>query len=185
MQTPAQIPETLFFDDEPLLMCTTPLAPWLKQRRIELRTEKTSDRCLRRYLGNWELHRAHLYLVSLRPFGGRGVVLGTEGNGTAEFSLHGLFPDSHGPVCALWFCGQLCCPIGQILSYRDAGYGPVYERDMLVDVAHGRVERIVFRNNDVEPLCVTVAPDAWPADDAPRVLPAMPSPRAAEGVPLR
>jgi len=159
MKTTAQIPETLFFDDEPLLMCTTPLEAWLEQQQLLLCSERVSPSCLRRYLGNWEVHRARLYLVGVRPFGGHAFVRRRGGGATSPLSLAGLFPQSDGPVCADWYSGQLRCPLGPILRYRDSGYDSVYERDMLVDIAHGHVERIVFRHNDAEPLRV-LAPHA-------------------------
>jgi hypothetical protein len=163
MKTTAQIPETLFFDDEPLLMCTTPLETWLEQQQLVLCSERASPSCLRRYLGNWELHRARLYLVGVRPIGGHAFVRRRGGYATSPVSLAGLFPQAAGPVCADWYSGQLRCPTGAILRYRDCGYDSVYEQDMLVDIAHGRVERIVFRHNDAEPLRV-LAPHA---DDTP------------------
>ena len=159
MHVPAQISETLLFEGEPLLMCATPLEPWLRQQGLELSNDNASERCLRGYLGLWKLHRAHLYLAGLRPFSRHGV-LPWDGysNEMAERSLSGLFPDARGPVCAAWFSGQLRCPVGRILAYRDGAYGAVHERDMLVDVVAGHVERIVFRHNDVELLPLPAVP---------------------------
>ena len=70
----------------------------------------------------------------------------------SELSIKSLFPQAEGPICAEWYSGQLRCPVGPIIEYRDSGFDSVYERDMLIDIANGHVERIVFRHNDAEPL---------------------------------
>jgi hypothetical protein len=147
----AQIPETLIFDDDALAMCSEPLDRWLNEQQLELCVERASPNCLRGYLGTWEVRRGHLYLSALRAIGGR-CVLRRPGEPTAlELSLEALFPSCDGPVRADWYSGPLRCPQGPLLQRCDAGYGNVYEHDMLVDIERGRVERIVFRHNDIEP----------------------------------
>jgi len=147
----AQIAETLIFDEAALPMCSNPLDAWLSEQHIVLRTDRSSLCCLRGYPGTWQVRRGHLYLVALRAYGGRGVVQRPGLQASSELSLAGLFPEAHGPVCADWYSGRLRCPLGEVLKYRDTGYDSLYEQDMLVDIARGRIERIVFRHNDVEP----------------------------------
>ena len=67
-------------------------------------------------------------------------------------SLDSLFPCHDGPVWAQWFTGRLRCPMGLPLSLDDSIDETIYERDMLVDVEAGRVQRIAFRHNEAEPL---------------------------------
>jgi len=153
MQSTAQIPEPLVFDDEPLPMSTTPLEPWLEQQQLVLCSERVSPSCLRRYVAQWKLHRGCLYLSAVRSFGGHAFVRRRGGYLTSELSLIGLFPQARGPVCADWYSGQLRCPIGPALRSGNGG-DTVHEKDMLVDIEAGHVERIAFRHNDGEPLRV-------------------------------
>jgi hypothetical protein len=153
MQTTAQIPETLVFDEEPLSMCTTPLESWLERQQLVLCSERVSPSCLRRYVAQWELHRGRLYLSAVRSFGGHAFVRRRGGYLTSELSLSGLFPQAQGPVCADWYSGQLRCPVGPLLR-SGAGGESVHEQDMLVDIDAGHVERIAFCHNDGEPLRV-------------------------------
>ena len=149
----AQVPETLILDDDVLPMCSEPLALWLNRQRIDLRIERTTPSCLRGYLGTWEIRRGHLYLSALCAVGGRCIMRRSGESAAAELSLTGLFPGTDGrPVRADWYSGRLRCPQGPLLRRCDAGYGNVYEQDMLLDIAQGRVQRIVFRHNDLEPL---------------------------------
>jgi len=147
----AQIAETLIFDEAALPMCSNPLDSWLAQQQVCLLTDRASPRCLRGYLGTWQVHRARLYLVALRAYGARGVFDRPGQEAGTELSLSGLFPQARGAVCADWYSGRLRCPVGDLLEYRDSGYDSLYEQDMLVDIACGHIERIVFRHNDVEP----------------------------------
>ena len=150
----AQVPETLIFDDESLALCNEPLDRWLQQQRLELCVEHRSPSCLRGYLGTWELRRGHLYLSALRAIGGHGLLRHAGEPLAIELSLQALFPAAACPVRADWYSGRLRCPQGALLQLSDTGYGNVYEQDMLVDIECGRVERIAFRHNDIEPLHV-------------------------------
>src|SRR5262249_45932911 len=142
MTTCAQIPETLVIDDEPLRLCTTPLEAWLHGRRIVAGGCARAN-CSRGYVGTWELRHARLCLVAVRiPLGG--------GEPDAQM-LAQLFPSSGRLLCADWYSGQLRCPIGALVAFRDSEFDSVYEQDMLIDIACGHVERIAFRHNDELP----------------------------------
>jgi hypothetical protein len=45
-------------------------------------------------------------------------------------------------VFAHWYCGTIRAPQGKLLKYEHGGYASEYERDLLIRVRKGIVEKI-------------------------------------------
>lgn len=125
----AQFAETLILEGQAAAMCSQPLGSYFEFGGIEPDFTETNTALWRGYIGTWEILDGRLYLISLR---------GTLRNGEPA-SLGAIFPDYPERVFAHWYSGILRIPQGELLEYVHAGYGSIYESDLLIDVEKGVV----------------------------------------------
>ena len=131
----AQISETLIYGGKKIVMCTEPLACYLRQSDIEF--ESNSTALWRGYEGTWELRGTEeteqkLYLVGLSA-------LDKETN--RKLGLKDLFPEYPLGVFAHWFSGQIRLPQGAQLKYIHMGYASIYEYDLFMEFSRGVVTK--------------------------------------------
>jgi hypothetical protein len=138
----AQVAETLYLRGERLMLFTCPLESYWQQHppRLELAAPNTA--CSRGYAGTWEIADGYLYLIAL------------DEALHADFTLENLFPGSAGRVRADWFTSTLRCPQGELLDYFHGGFLSTYERDLRIEIDHGRVvsERVQVNTLEPDPL---------------------------------
>lgn len=141
----AQAPERISYQGEMVSLCTQPLKPYLEQNGIKINSFIQNSSNWRGYVGAWEIENNQLRLLNIHAH--------TKGG---KLSLSTLFP-SHPrfilsrrtkPVLADWYNGTLRIPRGEQLKYIHAGYGSVYEEDILVTIEKGIVTEIEIRKND-------------------------------------
>ena len=135
----AQISEKLVYEGRMVAMTFCPPVP--KHLRItEYSDKEVDDRigkkifpdiifstaCWRKYIGTWEIKEGRLYLIDI--FGR-------------------LKLDGEEPLFADWFTGELRVPQGELLQYVHAGFGSVYEEEILMKIEKGLVIDTKIMNN--------------------------------------
>lgn len=135
----AQVAETLYLRGERLMLFTCPLESYWEQNPPRPALLSTNTACSRGYVGTWEIADDFLYLIAL------------DDALHADFSLENLFSGSAGRVRADWFTGTLRCPQGEPLDYFHGGFLSTFERDLLIEIDHGRVVSERVQENMVEP----------------------------------
>ena len=133
----AQFAETLILEGQATAMCSQPLGSYFEFGGIETDFAATHTALWRGYIGTWEMLGGRLYLISLR---------GTLQTGEPA-SLATIFPEYPERVFAHWYSGVLRIPQGELLEYVHAGYGSIYEKDLLIDVESGVVINTSTRVN--------------------------------------
>jgi hypothetical protein len=118
----AQEPEILIFNGKKMMMTTNPsidenVVP--KPFGLGLRTSN-----YRGYIGTWEIKDGKLYLNDV------------EGGYMKEK-----------PIFADWVSHELRVWNGNLLRYVHAGYGSMYEEDIIFEVENGVVQNIRTKNN--------------------------------------
>ena len=135
----AQVPEVLRHEGQELAMCTNPLGDYFALGGMRPRFDtRRSTMLWRGYVGQWEIAQGRLYLVGLT---------GWLEDGTPA-CLATVFPDFPERVFAHWYRGTLRIPRGNRIKYVHQGYASRYERDLLIDVERGVVQRTRVRHND-------------------------------------
>ena len=125
----AQFAETLILEGQTVAMCSQPLDSYFDFGGIEPDFAETCTALWRGYIGTWEILDGRLYLIALR---------GTLRTGEPA-SLATIFPEYPERVFAHWYSGILRIPQGALLEYVHAGFGSIYEQDLLIDVENGLV----------------------------------------------
>lgn len=133
----AQIPDTLVVDGKPNILFAEPLGPALEaDPKMQERLKKyiSEGRCSaswRGYKATWEVRENVLYLVKVdaNPCSSK----------RTPVPLSELFPDTTGPVQAIWFTGTLRVPQGRQIEYVHMGYESRYERYQVLLVENGHV----------------------------------------------
>ncbi len=124
----AQIPEVLRIDGLDRSLHTLPLKSHLAATGMTFRGPSTAH--MRGYIGVWEIREGMLYLVDFE-----GCL-----DEDRRCRLPHLFPDAPpGGAPATWFSGELRAPEGKLIQYVHMPFANVYERDLLIEVAAGRV----------------------------------------------
>jgi hypothetical protein len=124
---------------ERLALFSCPLESYWKQHPPRPNLEWSNIACSRGYVGTWEIADGYLYLAGL------GEALDD------RLTVEGLFPGSGGRVRADWFTGTLRCPQGALVDYFHGGFLSTYERDLLIEIDHGRVISERVQENTLEP----------------------------------
>ena len=129
----AQTPDWLLYHGDTLRLYSNPLEQWLEhlpQRPAELRGN-SSTACWRGYKATWQLENDRLYLVAIKPCGGRPIALAV---------LQQWFPlDDPQRIAATWVTGQLDVVLGKLLRYEHLGYESIYEQDWLLRFEQGKL----------------------------------------------
>ncbi len=149
----AQVPDIITYEGKKRPLMTNPLESFFKEgERPEFQTSPgvrvTSN--WRGYVANWEIEDDTLYLVGLDSWICKD--LGPENCKRAD--LKELFGEKFrdGKVKADWFTGDLRMSDGELLQYVHMGYGSVFERDIILSVAAGKITgKEVIDNTKMKP----------------------------------
>ena len=135
----AQIGENIIYKDKKYVMCTEPLSDFFNLSGISIEFCEPITALWRGYIGTWEIKENRLYLISI------------EGNlkNDKEVVLEDIFPSYPGRVFAHWYSGVLRIPDGKMLSYEHMGYASEYERDILITIEKGVVQKTKIRQNGI------------------------------------
>jgi len=97
--------------------------------------------CWRGYVAKWAIENHQLFLLDISWVAARPLV----------DLVKEIFPESNGKVLADWFSGELCVPLGRIVS-RSMFLGPgfVCEYELIIQVSRGCVvkEKVVKTGSD-------------------------------------
>ena len=128
--------EMLNYEGSLQSMFGRPLDDYFKLTGIKPDFELTCSACWRGYIGTWEILDDHLYLTDLSELMGDG-----------KKNMQTFFPDDPVRVFAYWYSGQLRVPQGERVV--DPGFYSSYERDLLIDIKKGVVQKIEVRENEL------------------------------------
>lgn len=133
----AQIPDVIVIGDEKLPLLTNPLDLYFRKSGRKSPFKAKSTGLWRGYVGHWKLEDGLLYLTEIS--GGPWFDPVQEEELEAEADVQDLFPDSQGPVAAVWFTGDLRIPRGELLEYVHLGYQSTYEEEEIIRIDNGKV----------------------------------------------
>ena len=133
----AQTPEILIYEGQRHALCDLPLDDYFARERVQPDFRFTSTALWRGYVGTWEIVDGRLYLIELEG----------QLRGGSEVSLETFFPHARDRVFADWYSGTLRVPQGRMLDYEHVAFASVYERDLLIEIEQGVVQRTTVRQN--------------------------------------
>ena len=136
----AQIGETLHYRGESLTMATEPLESYFAMGGHNPGLWPSNTALHRGYEGCWEIKEGRLYLVKLTAIFFSGT----------PASLESVFPGYPDRVFAHWYSGTLRIPQGDRLRYVHGGYLSEYEKDLMLEIEKGVVQRAWMRDNAAE-----------------------------------
>jgi hypothetical protein len=85
----------------------------------------------RGYVATWKIEEDYLYLVKL--------VEGSCSEDAPEIPIASIFPEQQLPIKATWFSGILRIPFGKRLQYVHMGYGSIYDKELFLTIASGKL----------------------------------------------
>lgn len=136
----AQATETLIYKGEKLRLCAEPLAGYFELKEIEAPFRAPHTALWRGYVGTWEIVDDRLYLVDLMGWA----------KSSGKVGLDFLFSGCSTRVFAHWASGLLRATQGKRIRYVHAGFGSVYEHDLLLHCDNGVLKSVSIRNNYLE-----------------------------------
>ena len=136
----AQYSEHLTYQGESVALFAEPLASYFLMGGYKPDFAAGNTALHRGYVGSWEIVGGRLYLVRLT-----GVLVGSG----ADANLETIFPGYPHRVFAHWYSGTLRVPRGDRLRYVHGGWLSVYERDEMLEVVRGVMQRTWVRDNTV------------------------------------
>jgi hypothetical protein len=144
----AQVPDWLNYQGEKHRLYSNPLESYFNEEHPR------PDFCgpfgsnnWRRYVAAWEIEDETLYLVSVSGFISITPTIVTGSDNVKEVELKDLFPWASDRVKATWFTGELRVPRGEQIEHVDGGYPGMYEEDLLLTFAEGKLVRTEVRDN--------------------------------------
>ncbi|TIC80291.1 hypothetical protein [Crenobacter intestini] len=135
----AQFPEKLRYKGKQLKLFSTPLSDFFHPDDGLPRFGLGNCSALwRNYVGHWAIIGDRLYLTQLD---------GTLEDGNPA-TLATFFPDFPKRVFAHWYSGTLCIPQGKPIEYIRAGFGGLYEQELLTEIERGVVTGTRIQHNE-------------------------------------
>ena len=136
----AQQPDVIHYEGKKYMLFTNPLESYFKEdERPKFRISQggISTGNWRGYVATWRVEDDTLYLVGLDSW----ICKDLRPENCKRADLKELFGDKFrdGKVKADWFTGDLRMPDGEQLRYVHMGYDSVYEREIILDVAAGKI----------------------------------------------
>jgi hypothetical protein len=129
----AQAPDLIRYEGEECLLFSEPLNAFWKPGNPRPTFVPTNTANWRGYTASWEIAEGVLYLIEIRG------QIGKPDGTLSQATLAELFPGHTGKVEAVWFTGTLRVPWGKRLHFTRAGYGAIYEKELVIRVERGRV----------------------------------------------
>ena len=136
----AQAPDVIHYEGKKQMLFTNPLESYFKKDerpKFQIGPASMSTANWRGYVATWRIEDDALYLVALDSW----ICKDLRPENCKRADLGELFGEKYvdGKVKADWFTGDLRIPDGERLRYVHMGYGSIYERDIILSVAAGRI----------------------------------------------
>jgi hypothetical protein len=136
----AQAPDVIHYEGKRYMLFTNPLESYFKEGerpKFHIGQGSISSGNWRGYVGTWKIEDDTLYLVGLDSW----ICKDLRPENCKRADLKEIFGEKfrNGKVKADWFTGDLRMPDGERLQYVHMGYGSVYERDIILSVAAGKI----------------------------------------------
>ncbi|HYG80014.1 MAG TPA: hypothetical protein VD861_06480 [Pyrinomonadaceae bacterium] len=144
----AQAPDVIHYEGKQYKLFANPLESFFKRGerpKFHIGPGSMSTANWRGYVATWKVEEDMLYLVGLDSW----VCKDLRPENCKRADLRELFGEKYrdGKVRADWFTGDLRLPDGERLRYVHMGYGSIYERDIILTVAAGRITGRQVINN--------------------------------------
>lgn len=149
----AQVPDKLVFQGETNSLFANPLEQYLqgKDRPAVLKGGVMSTACWRGYMATWQIDKDRLHLLKVEKMYHKEKTGDDIDLEWREVPLKELIPGQKAPIFAEWFTGTLTVPKGKRLRYVHMGYASVYEKEIRIKIARGKVEAIAEIDNAQSP----------------------------------
>lgn len=135
----AQSMETIYIDGRKHWMATEPFSQYLETFEVYPNLAPPDTACWRGYYGKWKIKDNKLFLNALEGY--------IEVNGKMEeIDLNYFFPNQK-EVFASWYSGEVRIPMGKEIQYVHMGYESLYEKDLIIHIEDGVVERKIEKKN--------------------------------------
>ncbi len=136
----AQSMEIIYIDGRRHYLASEPFGDYLETLEGAPTFSPPDTACWRGYYGKWKIEDNRLYLTGLEGF------ISTPDNQYKEIDLNYFFPDQR-EVFAEWFSGEIRIPMGKMIRYVHMGYESLYEKDLIIQIEDGVVERKIEKKN--------------------------------------
>lgn len=140
----AQEPDMLIYNDKTYDLFSNPLEDFYSQNKSKrpklwIEPNSTSSGNWRGYIATWEIIDDKLYLSKIDSWFCNWRI--RTKTGCRQVTLRDLFGAKviDGKVLASWVSERLRVPDGKQLKYVHSGYASIYERDIIFDVAAGKI----------------------------------------------
>lgn len=149
----AQAPDVIEYDGKKYNLFTNPLESYFKEDerpKFHIGPGSMSSGNWRGYVATWKIEDGTLYLVGLDSW----ICKDLRPENCKRADLRELFGEKYrdGKVKADWFTGDLRIPEGEQIQYVHMGYGSVYEREIILGVAAGKITGKEVIDNTRKPL---------------------------------
>ena len=136
----AQAPDVIHYEGKKYNLFTNPLESYFKESerpKFQIGPGSMSTANWRGYVATWKVEDDTLYLVGLDSW----ICKDLRPENCKRADLKELFGEKYrdGKVKADWFTGDLRMPDGERLQYVHMGYASIYERDIVLSVAAGKI----------------------------------------------
>jgi len=142
----AQIPDILIYNNDTVPIFANPLEQLdnidtLREKLFGKKKNGWYTACYRNYQAEWTLIDSQLYLI--------GIYSCSYDNDSIKADLQSLFGDKflNGKVKADWVSSNLLSPQGKELYYVHAGYGSLYEKEVVFEIEGGRLKSTTVYDN--------------------------------------
>jgi hypothetical protein len=139
----AQRPDIIGIRDEVLDLYTNPLEEFWAFKNLKRPEFVALPYCKRGYIATWEIDDQKLFLKDINGYFVKRSIL--SGPKNIQFSMNTLFPNYNGEsIMAFWFTGKLRIPYGSMKRYSHQGYDSRFEREILISIDQGIVQKEVI-----------------------------------------
>lgn len=139
----AQRPDIVILREEVLDLYTNPLEEYWALKSNKRPEFVATPYCKRGYIATWEIRDQKLFLKDINGyFIKRSFISSTQ---KIPFSMNTLFSNYNGEsIMAFWFTGKLRIPYGAMKRYSHHGYDSRFEREILINVEQGKIEKEIM-----------------------------------------
>jgi hypothetical protein len=139
----AQRPDSIILRKEVLDLYTNPLEAYWAFNNCKRPEFAAAPYCKRGYIATWEIGDQKLFLKDINGYFIKRSFISSTKN--VHYSMNTLFPNYKGEsIMAFWFTGKLRIPYGAMKRYAHEGYNSRFEREILISVEHGIIQKEVM-----------------------------------------
>jgi len=147
----AQVPDLIIMNGRKMELYTNPLEQYWIRLNKNRPSFKVAENCKRGYVATWEIKGRRLFLRAIESQVLRRTLFFRKR--WKRYTVTS-FLKSGGEIIASWFSGKLRIPNGRMTLYKHNGYDSRFEKETIITVDHGNVEKMVTLDNVNQTLTV-------------------------------